>query len=145
MIVSAEAFKTIPDSKLVGIYSSTLKEQQILISVKMRVTDNPPAYSDQPAVPLRSHLPPPTVDQVHIFSRREDIKGTLASTSFSHLLISVQERTTSTHTSHRFVKRLKIASERGSRCRTRRSGHVKPMFALIWVQLAMCMMLKRLI
>jgi len=46
----------------------------------MHVTENPPAYSVQSDVPpsrsAGSHFPPPTVDQVHIFSRHEDIKGT---------------------------------------------------------------------
>jgi hypothetical protein len=43
------------------------------------VTDSPPAYSSDvpPSRSASSHLPPPTVDQVHIFSRHEDIKGTL--------------------------------------------------------------------
>ncbi|KAF8817419.1 hypothetical protein BYT27DRAFT_7227127 [Phlegmacium glaucopus] len=44
------------------------------------MADNPPAYSIHPGVPSLtsngSHPPPPTVDQVHIFSRHEDIKGT---------------------------------------------------------------------
>jgi len=41
-------------------------------------TDSPPAYSSDLPSPrgASSHLPPPTVDQVHIFSRHNDIKGT---------------------------------------------------------------------
>ena len=53
------------------------------------MTDNPPAYSaDVP--PMRStgsYLPPPTVDQVHIFSRHEDIKGTITTSSSCHLFL----------------------------------------------------------
>jgi len=43
-------------------------------------TDNPPAYSAHshvsPLEGVSTRFPPPTVDQVHIFSRHEDIKGT---------------------------------------------------------------------
>jgi len=41
-------------------------------------SDNPPAYSAHPGVPPSTsiHRPLPTVDQVHIFSRHDDIKGT---------------------------------------------------------------------
>ena len=51
-----------------------------LIYVEMDVTDNPPAYNADvlPSRNASTYLPPPTVDQVHIFSRHEDIKGTLA-------------------------------------------------------------------
>jgi len=43
----------------------------------MHATDNPPAYSaDLPSRSASSYLPPASVDQVHIFSRHEDIKGT---------------------------------------------------------------------
>lgn len=42
-------------------------------------TDNPPAYSSDvlpPSGGASNRFPPATVDQVHIFSRHEDIKGT---------------------------------------------------------------------
>ena len=54
------------------------------------MTDSPPAYSSEIPSPrgASTHLPPPTVDQVHIFSRHDDIKGTLTTiSSFCHLLI----------------------------------------------------------
>ena len=59
----------------------------------MHATDNPPAYNADvlPNLPSRStgsYLPPATVDQVHIFSRHEDIKGMLTSSPFCHLLTS---------------------------------------------------------
>ena len=53
------------------------------------MTDNPPAYSSEvsPSVVASSHPPPasgppPTVDQVHIFSRHNDIRGTLTISLF---------------------------------------------------------------
>lgn len=62
MIVEAEPPKFAPDSPKIDV-----------------MADHPPAYSFDSGVPplsTNSYLPPPTVDQVHIFSRHEDIKGT---------------------------------------------------------------------
>jgi len=69
MIVEAEAPRITLDSKLLPKIN------------EMHMADNPPAYTTHPGVPpamsTSSHPPPaPTVDQVHIFSRHEDIKGT---------------------------------------------------------------------
>ena len=83
MIVSAEASRLKPVVFICPFSDS----DSILISMKMH-TDNPPAYSAD--VPPSSggasnHFPPATVDQVHIFTNHEDIKGTLITLSFCHL------------------------------------------------------------
>lgn len=148
MIVEAKASRIFFDPKPlpqisneVGSMRSFSKSNNVLISMKMHIVDNPPAYSSHSGAPPSESMsisnPPflsPTVDQVHIFSRHEDIKGIVTISSFYHLLMSVQEPSTSIHVFHCLTKVVEGAGENRGKCPMPPSGLVKRIFPLIWVQ-----------
>lgn len=90
-MIVAPSTTTKSETAVVFALPFSMSDNPLIYVSKMHITDNPPAYtSNVPSSrsastylpPVTSpYLPPATVDQVHIFSRHDDIKGRLTTSS----------------------------------------------------------------